>query len=112
MPTAPRTLSLLRQKTVNALVGMLIAEHKMKRPPEKAAKLLAYLVILHKQGRPFPPRIEVAELLGISIPTIDTALSAQLQYGTIKLEVRAIEGNARDRTSSIRERYYIPSPDV
>jgi hypothetical protein len=98
---------------IDALTKLLVKEQRMKRPPRQAARLLAYIYKLHKHGRqPFPPRKEVAATLGMSIPTIDTALSARLAEGYITCEIQTIEGNAKNRTSSIKQRYYRPSRDI
>ncbi len=94
---------------VQAITDMLIAQRGMKRPPEKAAKLLALIVELHRRRRPFPPRDEVAAAIGASIATVDAALSTRLDEGYITLDVETPHGNVRRRNSVIRARYYIPS---
>jgi hypothetical protein len=99
----------ISRAAVDAIMGVLKSQQGMRRPPEKAAKLLALIVALHKQGRPFPPRDEVAAAIGAAVSTVDAALSTRLNEGYIKLDVETPRGNVRRRNSVIRERYYIPS---
>jgi hypothetical protein len=100
------------QHVIDGLVQFLIEEQRMCRPPEQAARLLAYIVQLHKKGMPWPSRREVSERLGISIATIDAAISARLADGYITHETRIVEGNVKKRKSSVKEKYLVPSQDL
>lgn len=97
---------------VDAIIDMLIMDQGMLRPPEKAAKLLALIVELHKRKQPFPTRSEVAEAIGASVSTIDAALSTRLNEGYIKLRVETPEGNVQRRNSVVRLRYLEPSDQL
>lgn len=97
---------------VEAIVRLLVENEKICRPPRQAAKLLAYIVELHRLGKPFPSRAEVSALLNMSIPTIDAALSSRLQEGYIDVDMKIAEGNIERRSSSIRQRYYTPSTQL
>ena len=97
---------------VDAITDMLISDQGMLRPPEKSAKLLALIVELHKQHKPFPPREGVAEAIGASISTVDASLSTRLNEGYVTLRVETPEGNVRRRNSVVRERYLVPSKDL
>ena len=103
-----------RPEIVDAFVDYLIEQERMCRPPVQAAKLLAFIVDLHKQKppRPFPPRADVAAHLEMGIPTIDAALSSRAAQGYVKQEVGYEEGNVANRRSSIKLRYYVPSRDL
>lgn len=86
---------------------------KVCRPPRQAAKLLAFIVQLHRAPggpRPFPTRKQVAEHLGISIPTVDAVLNLHIAEGNLTVETRYRDGNIEQRrASAIKERYIIPS---
>jgi hypothetical protein len=97
---------------VDAIVDMLVADQGMLRPPEKAARLLAFIVELYKAHRPFPERAEVAEHIGASVSTIDAALSTRLNEGYIKLRVETPDGYVQRRNSVVRDRYYDPCPQL
>lgn len=93
---------------VDGLVDWLIENEKMSRPPVKAAKILAFIVQLHKKKQPFPTRAEASEHLGISVATIDAALSTRIAEGYLTLDIRTLEGSVARRASTVKERYYIP----
>lgn len=96
------------QHVVDGLVDWLIANEKMSRPPTKAAKILAFIVQLHKKKQPFPTRDEASRHLGISVATIDAALSTRIAEGYLTLDVRTLDGSVARRASTVKERYYIP----
>lgn len=97
---------------IDAIVDMLLSNEGMNRPPEKAAALLAVIVELHKQHRPFPKREVVAKAINASLATVDAALSSRLDEGYITLAVETVRGNVQRRNSVVRERYYIPSAEL
>lgn len=88
-------------------------DEKVCRPPRQAAKLLAFIVQLHKVpdgARPFPTRKQVAEHLGMSIPTIDAVINLHIAEGNLSVETRYTNGNIEQRRASvIKERYIVPS---
>lgn len=90
----------------------LLASYGMRRPPELAARLLALLCDLADKGLPFPPRAEVAALVGHSIEGVDSALSVALARGDIVMSAKVKPGNVQQRESVIRERYYTVSPAI
>ncbi|HYJ44063.1 MAG TPA: hypothetical protein VEW06_06365 [Xanthobacteraceae bacterium] len=76
----------------------------------ETAKLLTYIIHLHRRGLPFPPRKEVAAQLGIAIPTIDAIISEHIAAGTLTAEYRFIENDdGVSRFAKRRERYLIPA---
>ncbi len=83
----------------------------IKRPPEKAAALLALTVELYKANRPFPTRQAAAIALGCSKFTIDAALSTRLDEGYLT-QIVTETGNIQARHGIIRKRFYIPSQDL
>jgi hypothetical protein len=89
-------------------MDMLMTEQGMLRPPEKAAAILALIVELHKQNRPFPERQDVADAIGCSIHTVDAVLSTRLDEEYLKMAVETTTGNVQQRHGVIRKRYYIP----
>jgi hypothetical protein len=94
---------------VDAIIEMLKSDNGNLRPADKAAALLAVIVELHKQHKPFPPRKDVAAAIGASIPTIDAALNSRLAEGYITLAVDTEPGNVQRRSSVLRRRFIIPS---
>lgn len=97
---------------IDAITEMLMTEQGMKRPPEKAAALLALTVELYRQNRPFPARRVVADALGCSIFTVDAALSTRIDEGYLTQVVETTTGNVSARHSTVRHRYYVPSQDL
>lgn len=95
-----------------AATEYLMAAYGMRRPPELAARLLALLCDLADQGLPFPPRAEVAALVGHSIEGVDSALSVALARGDVVMSAKVRPGNVQQRESVIRERYYTVSPPI
>lgn len=95
---------------VNVIADMLL-EHtdQPRRRPTKTAALLALLCELHKQGRPLPPRDEVAKKTGITVPTIDAALSSKMGEGMLRMRIETPAGRVERRPSVVRQRYYIPN---
>ena len=108
----PATLPSVSRAAVRAILDLLVSQQGMKRPPEKAAELLALIVELHAQRLPFPPRVEAAAALGASVSTVDAALSTRLDEGYIMMEVETPHGHVKRRSSVIRKRYYIPSKEL
>jgi hypothetical protein len=88
-------------------------DEKICRPPRQAAKLLAFIVQLHKARggpRPFPTRPQVAKHLKMSIPTVDAVLNLHIAEGNLSIETRYRDGNIEQRrASAIKERYIVPS---
>lgn len=103
-----------RQEIIDAFVNYLIDQERMCRPPTQAAKLLAFIVQLHKSKppQPFPPRKQVAAHLEMGVPTIDAAVSSRIAQGYLKKELDWVEGNVANRSSSVQIRYYVPSKDL
>ena len=98
------------QEFVNFLISI---DYKICRPPRQAAKLLAFIVQLHKARggpRPFPTRPQVAKHLHMSIPTVDAVLNLHIAEGNLSIETRYRDGNIEQRrASAIKERYIVPS---
>jgi len=98
------------QEFVNFLISI---DYKICRPPRQAAKLLAFIVQLHKARggpRPFPTRAQVAKHLHMSIPTVDAVLNLHIAEGNLSIETRYRDGNIEQRrASAIKERYIVPS---
>lgn len=95
---------------VDGLVDLLYSlDERVCRPPRQAAKVLAFVVQLYLAKQPFPTRKAAAQHLGVSIPTVDAVLSAQIAKGELTVEHKYIEGNVKQRAGSIKEKYVIPS---
>lgn len=105
----PNKLPKLSPIVVDAITDMLVSEQGMLRPPEKAAALMALIVELYKEGKPFPERKQVAEHIGASMSTVDAALSTRLDEGYITQRVETKRGKVARRNSVVRQRYYVPS---
>ena len=97
---------------VDAIIEMLKADNGNLRPADKAAHMLALIVELHKQHKPFPPRKDVAAAIKGSIAAVDAALNSRLAEGYITLAVDTEPGNVQRRNSVIRRRFIIPSKDL
>lgn len=97
---------------VDAIADMLKVQQEMRRPPEKAAALLALIVELNRSGQPFPKRHEVAKALDCSVYTIDAALSTRIDEGYLQQIVETTSGEVSARHSIVRKRFYIPSPEL
>jgi hypothetical protein len=109
-PKLPRP----RRDRVDVFVDFLFSiDEKVCRPPRQAAKLLAFIVQLHKARggpRPFPTRPQVAKHLRMSVPTIDAVLNLHIAEGNLTVETRYRDGNIEQRRASvIKERYIVPS---
>jgi hypothetical protein len=102
----------LKSHVVDGLMRMLQENEGTLRPPVQGARLLTFIVHRYKAGLPFPPRQEVAARYGISIPTIDAAISARIAEGYLTVRYDFVEGNVKGRSSSMRERYLIPHQSV
>jgi hypothetical protein len=76
------------------------------------AKFLVFCVILHDAGEPFPPRRDVAQHLGVSIPLIDTALSQRQGTKHISIRLEFTQGNVRRRVSTVRHRMIEPCEEL
>jgi len=103
-----------KPEVVEEFVQFLMAiDEKICRPPRQAAKLLAFIVQLHKARggpRPFPTRPQVAKHLHMSIPTVDAVLNLHIAEGNLSIETRYRDGNIEQRrASAIKERYIVPS---
>ena len=83
-----------------------------QRPPRAHALQLAFVSFLKEDNRPFPPREVVAKHLGISIPSVDVFLSQAEDEGEITIERGYRPGNVKQRPSTIKVRWVIPSPEV
>jgi hypothetical protein len=97
---------------VDAITDMLMTQQNIRRPPEKAAALLALLVELNRKGQPFPKRHEVAEALDCSVYTIDAVLSTRINEGYLQQVVETTTGNVSARNSIVRQRFYVPSQEL
>lgn len=104
-----RRLPRLSPIVVDAVTDMLMTDHTMFKPPEKAAALLALITELHQRGQPFPEREVVARALNCSRYTVDSALSTRTAEGYISLSVKTEPGDVNNRASVIKRRYYRPS---
>ena len=96
-----------------AIENMMMQDQGMQRRPERAARLLALIVALHKNGKPFPHREVAAEAIGgaKSKYTVDTALRNALADGYVSMTVETTPGNMASRDVSVRKvRKFIPSP--
>jgi len=111
--TISERLPAVNPDVVDEFVDFLFSiDEKLCRPPRQAAKLLAFVVQLHKAPGgplPFPKRKDVAEHLGISVPTVDAVLNVHLAEGNLRVEERYRDGNIKQRrASAIKERYIVP----
>lgn len=98
---------------VEAICDMLMTQQpNVKRPPEKAAALLALIVELYKTNTPFPSRMAVALKLDCSVFTVDAALSTRLEEGYLTQIVETTTGKVRNRHSIVRHRFYKPSAEL
>jgi len=97
---------------VDAISDMLLSDQGMRRPPDKAAHMLAVICALHKKDQPFPRREEMAEAINASISTVDAALSTRLSEGYLSIEMDTEQGNVARRNGVVRHKYYIPSPQL
>ena len=101
------------EHVVDGLVDLLYTlDEKVCRPPRQAAKVLAFVVQLHLAKQPFPTRKAAAQHLGVSIPTVDAVISAQVAKGELTIEHKYIEGNVKQRMGSIKQKYVIPSQEL
>jgi hypothetical protein len=98
---------------VSRVEEFLVARYDMRRRPEVAARTLAFIIKLHEARLPFPQRRAVAEALGCSKFSIDSAVSTYLARGLLKQSVETVDGNiARPVDCVVRERYYTPSREL
>jgi hypothetical protein len=97
---------------VRAVMTWLQEEEPIMRPPVATAKFLVFCVILHDAGEPFPPRRDVAQHLGVSIPLIDTALSQRQGTKHISIRLEFTQGNVRRRVSTVRHRMIEPCEEL
>lgn len=104
-----RTVPEIRQEVIDAITDMLREVQGVKRPPRRAAHLLAIICKLHEMNKPFPRRKVVAEAIGTTEATVQSALSSKLGDRTIFLEVEVLEGSVKNRASAIRYQHYVPN---
>jgi hypothetical protein len=100
------------EHAVRAVMTWLQEEEPIMRPPVATAKFLVFCVILHDAGEPFPPRRDVAQHLGVSIPLIDTALSQRQGTKHISIRLEFTQGNVRRRVSTVRHRMIEPCEEL
>lgn len=101
------------QKLIDDVQEWLMTTYEMKRPPTVAAAVLAFVMILHARGEPFPMREDVAYHLGCTAWGIDAALSLALAREVLTIRIETEESTAiEQRRGVIRYRHYIPSDEM
>jgi len=93
-------------------VAEQIKKIKAGKRPLATAKLLVFIVLLHRDDLPFPNHRGVADHLGIGVPTVEVMLSHHLGTGFLRLDVRTVPGNNRQRKTVKQHKHYIPSPEL
>ncbi len=95
--------------TVDRVRTYLEEHYGPKRPPEVAAMLLTLIVELHKAGRPYPSRSQVAAHLAASPFGIDAAINRAMERELIHPQIRTADGHISKRSSVVQRKHYIPS---
>jgi hypothetical protein len=95
--------------TVDRVRVFLEESYGPKRPPEVTARLLTFLIEMHKQGRPYPSRSQVAEHLAASPYGIDAAINRAMERDLIHPEIKTADGHISKRSSVVQRKHYIPS---
>lgn len=91
------------------LTTWLKDREQMQRPPEATAKVLAFIILAYEKKLPFPTRPQLAEHLGISVPSVDVVLSQRQGTKDIRIVSRLKKGNVKQRVSTIKWRQVIPT---
>jgi hypothetical protein len=81
---------------------------QMQRPPEAAARLLTFIVKLHRTRTPFPTRGAVAKHLNIAVPTVDIVISNQIALGRLSMVVETTRGFVKQRPTVVQHKFIIP----
>jgi hypothetical protein len=85
----------------------------MQRPPLAAAKILAFIVQLHRYGRrPFPVRGVLAKFLDVATPTVDSVLGHRVMTGHLIMRDEVRRGGSKKRQTINKVRFYTPSDDL
>jgi hypothetical protein len=113
----PRTTPLEEFPEVpDALTEAVLAYLKnegMQRPPLAAAKILTFIVQLHREGRkPFPVRHVVATYLDVATPTVDSVLGHRVMTGHLIMRDEVRRGGSKKRQTINKVRFYTPSDDL
>jgi hypothetical protein len=81
---------------------------QMQRPPEAAARLLTFIVKLHRTRTPFPTRGAVAKHLNIAVPTVNIVISNQIALGRLRWVVETTRGFVKQRPTVVQHKFIIP----
>jgi hypothetical protein len=83
------------------------------RPPRRQATLAVLLSLLHRKQRPVWTRATLAKLCGYkSVYSVDAAIQSLVGHGFFTQKVRTLPGNAANRSTIRRLRYYEPTPQL
>jgi hypothetical protein len=95
-----------------AAMGAIQARTGSNRPPHKQATLAVLLLsLLHRKQRPVWTRATLAKLCGYkSVFGVDAAIHSLVRHGFFTQKVRTVPGNATNRRTIRRLRYYEPEP--
>lgn len=99
---------------VAAMQEMLQTDSGSLRPPEQAARLMAFLYELHKIKAPAPHREVMANVIGgaRSKWTVDTILYQKIAEDYLQQVVETTVGETKSRSGIRQVRYFIPSKRV
>jgi hypothetical protein len=94
-----------------AAMGAIRARTGSNRPPYKQAALAVLLSLLHRKQRPVWTRATLAKLCDYSsVFGVDAAIHSLVRHGFFTQKVRTVPGNAANRRTIRRLRYYEPEP--
>lgn len=92
-------------EAVDRLTAYLRGRSWSQRPAQATARVLALIVRLWEDERPFPTRAQVADHLGVSVPTVDLVL-ARHRRGELKIVYEGAGTPLRGR------RWVVPSETI
>ncbi len=105
-------LPTINQDLADQIEDYIVTHYDSRRPPIKAARLLALICQLDWINEPYPHRTAVSRAVGCSVFTLDDAINVALMRNMITIEHQLAPSTApRNRVETIvRRMFYRPGP--
>lgn len=108
----PCSLPPLDPYLVDAIVDWMVSLKAMQRQPEKTAKLLLLVVLLHRKRQPWPTSPTIMAHCGVSKPTVHLFKSQRQAEGLIEAVVKTEPGKVSQRASVVTRVYLQPCEEL